>query len=157
MKGKSAFYSKSSVYSDTHSLFRFVVQECIRGKEEGWWYKDMHTKKELGDYNGREWERRGQTKEKSFLFTLKHGSWKGFSGDEYECLKTKCLSQYRDSAGTQAREESSTTPTQGGVWLLAWVLASSIFRSLGAGHWQYEYRAEAEYRCALDQCSPNRG
>lgn len=155
MKGKSTFYSKSSVYSDTHSLFRFVVQECIRWRE--WWYKDMRTKKELGDYNGREWERRSQTKGKSFLFTLKHGSWKGFSGDEYECLKTKCPSQYRDSAGTQAREESIATPTQGGVWLLAWVLASSIFRSLGDGHWQYEHRAEAEYRCALDQCSPKRG
>ncbi len=46
----------------------------------------------------------------------------------------------------------------GGIeWLLGWVLASSIFRSLGTGHWQYEYRARAEYRCALDQCSPNRG
>lgn len=46
----------------------------------------------------------------------------------------------------------------GGIdWLLGWALASSIFRSLGAGHWQYEYSARAEYRCALDQCSPNRG
>lgn len=46
----------------------------------------------------------------------------------------------------------------GGIdWLLGWVLASSIFRSLGAGHWQYEHTARAEYRCALDQRSPNRG
>lgn len=43
----------------------------------------------------------------------------------------------------------------GGIdWLLGWALASSIFRSLGAGHRQYEHRAGAEYRCALDQCFP---
>lgn len=59
-------------------------------------------------------KRQDQTKGKSDLFTLGHGSWKGFSGDEYECMTMKCLSQYRDSAGTQVTEECSATPTLGG-------------------------------------------
>lgn len=47
-------------------------------------------------------------------FPREHGSWKGLSGDEYECMKMKCLSQYGDSAGTQVTEECSATRTLGG-------------------------------------------
>lgn len=43
-----------------------------------------------------------------------HGCREKLSGDEYECMKMKCLSQYGDSAGTQVTEECSATPTLGG-------------------------------------------
>lgn len=43
-----------------------------------------------------------------------HGRLEGLSGDEYECMKMKCLSQYGDSAGTQVTEECSSTLTLGG-------------------------------------------
>lgn len=48
------------------------------------------------------------------MYPRDHASWKGLSGDEYECMKMKCLSQYGDSAGTQVTEECSATPTLGG-------------------------------------------
>lgn len=37
------------------------------------------------------------------------------SGDEYECMKMKRLSQYGDSAGIQVTEERRATPALG-VW-----------------------------------------
>lgn len=88
---------------------------------------------------------------------MEHGRDTALSGDEYECMKMKRLSQYGDSAGTSLTEECSATPPGGTDWLLGWIGASSIFTSLGSGRWQYECRARTEYRCSQDWCSPNRG
>lgn len=35
------------------------------------------------------------------MAALSWGSWQALPTDEYECMKMKRLSQYRDSAGTQ--------------------------------------------------------
>lgn len=82
------------MFAHTHSLFGFVVG--IAGDKQTCTRKD----------NGPEQER--QERE---MFPRHNRSWEGLSGDEYECLKMKCLSQYGDSAGTQVTEECSATPT----------------------------------------------
>lgn len=80
------------------------------------WGEKIYTAKQLKYYNGPEWEMQktdihGKVWE---MLPRDHSSWKGSSGDEYKCMKMKCLSQYRDSAGTQVTEECSATPTLGG-------------------------------------------
>lgn len=44
--------------------------------------------------------RSGRTAQKE-MAALSWGSWQALPTDEYECMKMKRLSQYRDSAGTQ--------------------------------------------------------
>lgn len=47
------------------------------------------------------------------------GADKDLSGDEYECMKMKGLSQYGDSAGTYVTEERSVyPPPRGGAGLV---------------------------------------
>lgn len=92
------FCGESVVYSDIHSLLRFVTKECINRGKAG----EMN--KSWVIIMGENEKGKIRQKGKSDIFTLDCGSWKGLSGDEYECMKMKCLSQYRDSAGTQVTE-----------------------------------------------------
>lgn len=90
------------------------------------------------------------------MFPGVHGSWGRFWWiwmDENK-MPESIWRQCRDPGD---RGVECHSHPEGIDWLLGWALASSIFRSLGAGHWQYEHTARAEYRCALDQRSPNRG
>lgn len=105
-KRRDAFYGERGVYS--RSSFRYVMPG-VGDKET-----HTHTHTRRSRVIVMEQNEKGRHGEKRKMFPREQRSWKGLSGDEYECMKMKCLSQYGDSAGTQVTEECSATPTLGG-------------------------------------------
>lgn len=75
--GWNAFYWDSNVYSDRGSLLRYMIQECIYTPKK-WIILLVQNEKGRNRYIV-----------KREMFPRDHGSWKGLSGDEYECLKMK--------------------------------------------------------------------